>query len=345
MENRAEKIRDVVPPAKWRHVPGSVNPADVCTRKINTKDILPDSIWFTGPKFLYLPPEHWPTTSLDDNVTLELKSTLPATINLVTLYKNNFGEVIKVDNCSSLHRLFVVIALVLRFVGNILAKSKNREKKAGCLSSTEYKEAERNVIKYEQDEISRSEKFLLLKKSLNLFYDEEGVIRLRGRLENSGLQFETKFPILLKDGHFTRLQILKCHLDLWHGGVESTLTLFRDRFWVVRGRQVVKRVINRCVKCKRHQSQGLLPPSSPPLPIYRVSADYCFETSGSDFAGPLLVKSIYGHDSKLHKAYICIFTCATSRAIHLEVTPDLEAESYIRAFRRFVFPTTGKPVV
>ena len=159
---------------------------------------------------------------------------------------------------------------------------------------------------------------------------------MKGRLENSALNYEAKFPILLRDHHFTHLVIRKYHIDSWHGGVEATLSLFRSRFWVVRGRQIVKRVIYRCVKCKRHQSKGILPPTSPPLPQYRVATEYCFQTTGTDFAGPLLVKAIYGNSSNLYKAYICIFTCATSRAIHLEITPDLEAETFIRAFRRFV---------
>ena len=35
------------------------------------------------------------------------------------------------------------------------------------------------------------------------------------------------------------------------------------------------------------------------------------------------------------KAYICLFVCASSRAIHLEVTLDLLTESFIEALRRF----------
>ena len=72
------------------------------------------------------------------------------------------------------------------------------------------------------------------------------------------------------------------------------------------------------------------------MPTFRVAADFCFQSTGTDFAGPLLIKSIYGDDSQLYKAYICIFTCATSRAIHLELTPDLRGDSFIRALKRFI---------
>ena len=36
------------------------------------------------------------------------------------------------------------------------------------------------------------------------------------------------------------------------------------------------------------------------------------------------------------KAYICLFVCASSRAIHLELTLDLLTESFIEALRRFI---------
>ena len=52
-----------------------------------------------------------------------------------------------------------------------------------------------------------------------------------------------------------------------------------------------------------------------------------------DFAGPLLVKNPNGDDAL--KVYILLLTCATSRAIHLELTPDIQVPAFIRAFRRF----------
>ena len=34
--------------------------------------------------------------------------------------------------------------------------------------------------------------------------------------------------------------------------------------------------------------------------------------------------------------YICLFTCATTRAVHLEVVTNLSTETFLLAFRRFV---------
>ena len=72
-------------------------------------------------------------------------------------------------------------------------------------------------------------------------------------------------------------------------------------------------------------------PDLPPLPKVRVGEATPFAVTGVDFTGTLYVKESNGE----HKAYICLFTCASTRAIHLEVVSDLSTESFMLAFRRF----------
>ena len=52
-----------------------------------------------------------------------------------------------------------------------------------------------------------------------------------------------------------------------------------------------------------------------------------------DFAGPLYVKDMSLNQSKV---YVCLFTCCSTRAVHLELTNLLSAESFLLTFRRFV---------
>ena len=52
---------------------------------------------------------------------------------------------------------------------------------------------------------------------------------------------------------------------------------------------------------------------------------------GLDYAGPLLIKTEKG---TAQKAYISLFTCTTSRAIHFGLTPDMLIPSFLRRFKR-----------
>ncbi|XP_068712770.1 uncharacterized protein [Montipora foliosa] len=63
-----------------------------------------------------------------------------------------------------------------------------------------------------------------------------------------------------------------------------------------------------------------------------------FTCTGVDFAGPLYITSPrdpQSNKSVSDKVYICLFTCASTCAVHLELTRDLGINSFLQAFRRF----------
>ena len=66
----------------------------------------------------------------------------------------------------------------------------------------------------------------------------------------------------------------------------------------------------------------------------RVSDDTPFTHTGIDFAGPLYT-SEKGANEEDSKTYLCLFTCASTRAVHLELTKRLSSEAFMLAFRRF----------
>ena len=76
-------------------------------------------------------------------------------------------------------------------------------------------------------------------------------------------------------------------------------------------------------------------PAALPLLSYRVADDFGFTSIGIDHAGPVFVKNIYESDGIMYKACITVITCTVTRAIHLELSPDLNADSPIRALKRF----------
>ena len=90
--------------------------------------------------------------------------------------------------------MLCVVAKILRFRNKILARIRNDDNREGDLTVAEIRNAEIDVIKNEQTRIKQDDKFLLLKKSLNLFTGESGLIRLKGRMENSDVDVGSKFP-------------------------------------------------------------------------------------------------------------------------------------------------------
>ena len=68
-----------------------------------------------------------------------------------------------------------------------------------------------------------------------------------------------------------------------------------------------------------------------PLPHERVSFSPPFTHVGVDFAGPLYVR-----DKTPKKAYVCIFTCASSRMVHIELVKDMSTNEFLQALSRMI---------
>ena len=85
----------------------------------------------------------------------------------------------------------------------------------------------------------------------------------------------------------------------------------------------------RCVPCQR-QRAGPCTQKVGSLPEERVSTSLPFAHIGTDFAGPLYVKE----GSSVKKAYVCVFTCASSRMVHLELTNGQTTDEFLQAFSR-----------
>ena len=68
------------------------------------------------------------------------------------------------------------------------------------------------------------------------------------------------------------------------------------------------------------------------LPKERIQHSPAFTHVGVDFAGPLSART----NSTSKKVYICIFTCAASRMLHLELTNSLHTDKFLQAFRRMI---------
>lgn len=129
------------------------------------------------------------------------------------------------------------------------------------------------------------------------------------------------------DERFTELQVQQAHVQVMHSGLQGTLTQLRERFWILRGRQMTKNIVSQCFVCRRFKVKPGQQISAP-LPRERITESPPFETTGVDFAGLLFVKP---NDQK---TYIALFTCTVTRAVDLELVLDMTTESFMRNMQK-----------
>ena len=96
---------------------------------------------------------------------------------------------------------------------------------------------------------------------------------------------------------------------------------------------MVGRLLKKCVVCSCVVGKPFTVPDPPPLPQARVQEGPQFDVTGIDFTGAMYVKNEGSFGES--KVYVCLFTCACTRAVHLEVVTDLSEKTFMLAFRRF----------
>ncbi|XP_052699402.1 uncharacterized protein LOC128176925 [Crassostrea angulata] len=345
--NRVNEIREISKSSTWQYCPTYCNPADYLTRGIALKKFKEDTLWWNGPEWL-MEPQKWPvwdgptkailcSTSTEEESDMSHQTKVQDTVDIKT---ESIQSILKLEDKSSLMMLVRVLAYIRRFIHNCRHSS---EKRAGFLSKQELGEVIRLLIQDAQrTEFTKEMEYLkhpsgrkpTLIQQLKLFLDNEGFLRCGGRIHNAPLMDKTKFPYLLPTYHrLTHLIIVDTHNKHAHASLNSTITLLHEQYWIPRIRQRVKGILRGCISCRKVIGKSYQAPEPPPLPKDRLQMKPPFTVTGIDFAGPLYVKDKLGENSK---AYICLFTCASTRALHLELVPNLTQSSFLLAFRRFI---------
>ena len=179
-------------------------------------------------------------------------------------------------------------------------------------------------------------------KQLNLNLDND-VIRAKGRIINSDLLLDATTPFFLPNkSHLVDLLINHIHTSHNHIGLSQTLSLYRQRCWTPKIRSRLKSLLLRCVVCQRVKNRTIPRPLPPPLPADRVRWVLPFTNVGVDHTGSFNIRDQQGRKTK---AYICIFVCATTRAVHLEVVDNFSTTSFIMCLRRRLATSKGVPSI
>lgn len=353
--NRIAEAQECSKGAQWRHVRTHDNPADLASRGLFANDLVDNSFWFHGPRWLSLPQSEWPISDFAVDHRVE-KATMaeqrPIQVCAVVrvdivprmeiTVENKTTEIL-MDRCSSMMKLVRVTARVLNFIKNL---RKTRKSCSSFITHAEYLESQAVWIKYHQQRHFAKE-IELLQSGKNLsrdslivkmspFIDGDGLLRVGGRIKRSMMPYDTKHPIILHhDGRFSYLLALEAHHRSLHGGNQLCLQYIRQRFWMISVRKVVKKVSLKCMPCFRQRKQ-VADQLMGDLPSARVISGYPFESVGVDYCGPVMVKERSGRCRKAYKAYISVFVCMKTRAVHLDLVTDLTSDAFMACLSRLV---------
>ncbi|GFQ99158.1 integrase catalytic domain-containing protein [Trichonephila clavata] len=289
-------------------------------------------------QWLRLLPEFWPESKKEDSPNspdLEYrKSNDIVQHECITEERTNLFDISKYNNLENVLR---ITAWLKRFI-MMLKKSNVLH---GPLTSEELLEAERFWIQVEQEKFFSEELKSLkdnkIEKESPLYnympyLDENGLIRLGERLEFCNLPIDEKHPLILpKNSWLTTLIVRRKHNKVMHGGTAHTLAQVRSNYWISKGQQLVKKVLRNCFICRKYLAKPIDQLTSP-LPSDCINQTPAFSVCGLDFAGPSYVNNF----GELQKSYIVLFTCGVTRALHLELVSDMNTNSFLLAFRRFL---------
>lgn len=330
VQNRVNEIHKLVPADCWSYVSGKGNPADIPSRGATPLELSLNPMWKYGPAWLKTTTEPEPAPEKIPTPCLaEMKSTSTKTVhNLLTTHPHNLGELIDIERFGSSHTLFRTTARVLKFLELLRKKTTSPE-----LTLSDVSEAE-GLWVLEAQSNTQDHNFIKWKIQFRLFQDDCGIWRCGGRLQNADLTFSTRHPMFLPKNHrLSTLIVQDAHQRVLHDGVKETLTEIRTRYWIIGGRSLVRSVVHKCVICKRFEGKPFAAPPAPPLPSFRVNVSSPFLFTAVDFAGPMFLKDKGGPCSS--KVWIALFTCCVSRAVHLELVPDMTTTTFVRCLKRF----------
>jgi hypothetical protein len=122
------------------------------------------------------------------------------------------------------------------------------------------------------------------------FIDQEGIIRVGGRLQQSTLPYQAMHQIILPASHhLTKLIVSAEHIRLLHAGPQLLIASLREKYWIPRLRNVVRTVTHQCLTCYRFKAQANQQLMGE-LPSPRVQPSRPFLTTGVDYAGPISLR-------------------------------------------------------
>ena len=269
VENRVSKIRQLTSVEMWNHVGSIDNPADLLTRAKSIPLSVMGDMWVHGPAWLNAYKHQWPVQ--------DASSDIPRDDPEVKVCISHSTSVSKTDplyhiamHYSQWYRMQRAVAWLRRCVnaksrgiGNSLGISEIRKSKLSLI-----KNAQGRYYPDEMDKLARGHEVNKSSSIRNLcpYLDADGLMRVGGR---TGAH-----PYIIPHSHpIAKAIVLDYHIRA-HVGVEWTLALIRQEYWLVKARPLVKKVVHECVRCRKlYAKPGAQKMAD--LPIERIRPKIC----------------------------------------------------------------------
>ena len=120
--------------------------------------------------------------------------------------------------------------------------------------------------------------------------DDKGLLRVEGRIGRAELPYDHKHLVILPSKHPQTEGIIRAfHYRHLHMGTDMVFSQLRQHYWIIRGREAVKRMARECEICVRermkpsHQQMADVPKER--LAVYKPP--FCH--TAVDYFGPIEV--------------------------------------------------------
>ena len=354
---RVAEIQETVGSEDFRYVPSNENPADALTRGLDPERL---KDWLTGPSFLKLPEAEWlhsknqskpeidaaetkrelkPQKKLPKDKKVHVNPTVNANTTAETDNPENHSQEKTTESkaeenpilthlltrCSSFSKARRILAHVNRFVQNA-----RRNKQTGVITVEELEKAEKQLFRWSQIQLDVN----TLNKQINAKLDDDGLLRAHGRLEDiRSLPSDMRNPIILPRNHpLAYLLLRRMHETRRHCGYKRLMYEARNKFWIIGLRGMAKYLTKKCIICQKLRTKPLEQIMGQ-LPSLRVASGLPpFCNTAMDMFGPFHIRL---NRKTLKEAQVIIFTCMTTRTVHLELVTDKSTDTFLLAFRRF----------
>ncbi|XP_062539152.1 uncharacterized protein LOC134207451 [Armigeres subalbatus] len=207
ISNRVAATIELTQGYQWRYIKSEHNPADVISRGALPEELRQSELWWNSAPVLW--EEHLPEDSTEPFNELELPEIKTATVLTVTKQTSS----INLTRCSNYRIMQRAWVYVERYITRVVYK----KSVTSIIKADEMLRSEKNILRVlQQQEFGDLLKRLETKSSqrhflsnLAPFLDDDGLIRVGGRLKYSVIPYEGKHQVLLPERHHVTTTLIR----------------------------------------------------------------------------------------------------------------------------------------